>query len=431
MNTRIAVTIQNFVQYYSLKPFLELKKYNIDIYVPNGDKYNLGVKQMHDDIYNFLKKNNYNVFRKSKRIKYQVLLEPYPMDIYLTFNYKYRIKYKYAAISAKPKYTYGIEENILYDAILCYSTYEEELLNVFYKTYIVGRLPYQNFKKENTNNKKKTILYLPTYGDFNSIDELASQLEKLSKKYRIIAKEHHGTNYLFSENNKSKKLQNIIANFYDSSYPLSKLLAISDVVITDNSGSIFEAIYAKTPVCIYSKDIKECNFNDLESYQYQLVKDGIIPYTNKKEEIETIINNALSKKIINKQTKQSKALFPINYSDSLKSFTNIIDLFIKEDSPLLKNRIILHSELRKYIQKKDESISLLNNENKVLEEKLQKANARKDELYKVKENQNNENNHLKNQITSLNNELNEYKNGKLYKISTKIYSFKSKLRRKK
>ncbi len=414
---KIAITIQNFVQFYSVKPFLDLKRYDIDIYVPDGDVYNLGVKMMHNDIYNYLKKHNYNVYRKPKKnVKYQILLEPYPMDIYFKFNYKYRIKYKYTSVSAKPKITYNISESIVYDAILCHSTYEKEILNNFTKTFIVGRLCFKDFRKKESNKKKKTILYLPTYGVFNCIDETIDELKKISDEYDIITKEHHGTNYLYSESDRSDKLKSVINKFYDSSYPLSKLLEISDVVLTDNSGSIFESLYTNVPVCIFSKNIEDCNFNSLESLQYQLVKDGVIPFTNNQKKIKEIIDKSLTTEFIEKQKETSTNLFPVSNDDILKSFTDVIDSFINEEDKVLNNRIILHREVQNYINSiVNESNNLINKNNDLINDnqKLSESLA---------------NIQIENQI--LNNRIEEYEKGKLYRLSTRIYSIKSKIRRK-
>ena len=410
MSNKIAITIQNYVQFYSVKPFLDLKKYSIDIYVPSIDISNTGFKNMYDDIYDFLVEKKYNVYRNPKNIKYKILLEPSPMDYYFKFNYKYRIKYKYTAISAKPGITYNIYPNMVYDAILCYSTYEEEILNNYSKTFLVGRLCFKDFKKQASNKDKKTILYLPTYGEFSGIDETLEELEKLSHRYRIITKEHHGTNYLYSENEKSKNLESVISQFYDSSYPLSKLLEISDVVLTDNSGSIFESFYTKVPVCIFSKNIKKCNFNDFESLQYQLIKEDIIPFTDKEKELEKIINKALSNEYIRKQNTISDILFPIKQSDILASFTNVIDTFIDDTDEYLKNRIVLHREVIKYIE------SLLE-VNDGLEKNYHLVNKAL--------------NAVQNENTILKTELEDYKKGKLYKISSKMYSIQSKVRRKK
>ena len=411
MSSRIAITIQNYVQYYSVKPFLDLKKYSIDIYVPDIDINNLGFKPMYDDIYNFLAEKKYNVYRKPKKnIKYQILLEPSPMDYYFKFNYKYRIKYKYTAISAKPGITYNIYPNMIYDAVLCYSTYEEEILNNFTKTFLVGRLCFKDFKKQTNYNNKKTILYLPTYGEYSCLDDTLNALEKISDKYFIITKEHHGTNYLYTEDERSKKLKKVISQFYDSSYPLAKLLEISDVVLTDNSGSIFESFYTRVPVCIFSKSIKKCNFNNLESLQYQLVKDDVIPFTDNSNKVEETINKPLSKDYIKKQAHISDILFPIKQKDSLKSFTNAIDYFLNDEDKLLKNRIILHREIINYVKSlletNDELENNYNSINRIL-------------------------NDVQSENITLKNELANFKKQKLYRISSKLRSIISKARRNK
>ena len=453
MNKKIAITIQNYVQYYSVKPFIDLKKYDIDIYVPDGDKYNLGVKKMHDDIYNYLKEKEYRVFRKPKKNDtYHILIEPYPMDIYLTFNYKYRIKYKYSANTAKPSLTYNITESMVYDAILCYSTYEEEVLNNYTKTFLVGRLSYIGFKKQKNTAKRKTILYLPTYGDFNYIEEVIQQLEKLSKKYDIITKEHHGTNYLYSEDSKSKRLQNAISKFYDSSHPLSDLLEKADVVLTDNSGSIFEALYTSVPVCIFSKNMEECDFNNLKSLQHQLVEEDVIPYTDKAEDIERIVEKSLTKKYVDKQIKVGKKLFPIDNDKALESFTNVIDLFVDEDDNYIKSRIILHKEVESYINSlvaAKNNLEISQNElaanNQLMKQQIDELinttsdlKDKEEELTNNNEKLINENEELIKKVESLNkknncldDQLKEYKKGKLYKLSTKIYSIKSRITKKK
>ena len=414
MKNKIAVVILNFVQFYSLKPFLDLNdKYNIDIYVLEFFNDKSGFNDMFNDLYNYLRKNKYNVYRKAKKtVKYKILLEPYPMisSFYDNLHYDYRLKYKYASISAKPRTTYNIQQNLSYDAILVHSTYEEEVMANFSKTFLVGRLCFNGFKRKNNRSTKKTILYLPTYGDLNYIDEVVGELKHLSDDYNIITKEHHGTNYLHSETKKSEELKNVITKFYDSSYPLSKLLEIADVVLTDNSGSIFDSLYTNIPVCIFSKDIEKCNFNNLESLQYQLVKKDIIPFTNDAKSIETIIKKALSSEYISKQKQISKRLFPINTNNTLTSFTKIIDNILDSDDVVLNNRIVLHREI-------EENYYLVVNEN--------------NELTKALNNMEIENKKLNSENWIIKNKLNEYENGKLYKFSKKLYSIKSKLRRKK
>lgn len=158
-NKYIAVTIQNYVQFYSIKNALDIlikDGVNVDFYVPFA-KDDWGLKEMFDEIYDFLKKSGYNVRRNPIKRKYKILLEPYPMEYYFSFNYEYRIKYNYGLNSPKPSLTYRDVDNFCYDAILSYSTYEAEELRTYTKTYVVGKPNYYNFKKKINKSSKKNI----------------------------------------------------------------------------------------------------------------------------------------------------------------------------------------------------------------------------------------------------------------------------------
>lgn len=181
----IAITFENFIQYQSLKygiDYLIEKGITIDIYVPINNT-GSGFGDMYNDIFEHLKSNGYNVYRKSNNeIIYKILLEPYPMDAYFKFNYEYRLKYKYG-LSAKPDPVYKPEWNIFYDAILVNGKYEAEFFDVYAKPHIIGNLKYVNYKKEFKENEK-TILYLPTYGDLSSIEKIADTLIDLKKNIK-------------------------------------------------------------------------------------------------------------------------------------------------------------------------------------------------------------------------------------------------------
>lgn len=414
----IAITIQNFVQFYSIKKVIDEIIDNglkVDIYVPIA-KDSWGVKEMFDDIYQHLLKLNYSVKRKPSNKKYKILLEPYPMDYYFTFNYEYRIKYKYSIISAKPFPTYRECDNFCYDAILCYSTYEAEILSNYSQTYIVGKPMYSGFKKAIVKKDKPILLYLPTYGDLNSIVDISDEVVKLKEHFKVITKAHHGTNYFDYESNKIKILNNMFDEFYDSSMPLDELLKISDVVLSDNSGSIFEALYTGVPVAVFSKNLEECSLNGFDSYQYRLIKEKVIPYTSSSNEILKILNEALSKKIINKQECLSRNIFPLKGKKGLNAFLIVINNYLNDNVP--KDKLKLHRlflEEYKTLKKQLESAMQVNNEIVKLNTKMIELNYNKIKLE-------DENKLLKYQ-------LNEYKQGKLYKFSTKFYSFIGKLRR--
>ena len=418
--TFIAVTIQNYVQFYSVKKVIDTMINQgciVDIFVPHA-KDSWGLKEMFDDIYVYLKEEGYNVRREALKKKYKILLEPYPMEYYFSFNYDYRLKYNYGLNSPKPSATYRDVENVVYDAILICSTYEEELLSRYTKTYIVGKTNYYNFKKKKeSSNGKKVLLYLPTYGESNSINELANSLYYLKKDYRIINKLHHGTNYFDYEEKKKNKLFDLFDECYDSKKPLEELLSVSDVVLSDNSGSIFDAIYAKVPVAIFSKNIQYFKYNDLEPYQVKLINDKIIPFTDNPNDLKNILKIALTQDCKKKQAKLCEKLFPLSYKEGYNEYIRILNLYINDNINIdayKLHRIFLNN------------YNSLNNENNEL--KIKNNN-----LINDIQNLNQKNSQLMNEKQYIENNLKEYQNGKLYKLSTKIYSLMFKLtnRRKK
>ena len=255
------------------------------------------------------------------------------------------------------------------------------------------------------------MLYLPTYGKSNSINDIADELFKLKDKYTIITKLHHGTNYFNYESQKRDKLNALFSECYDSKYPLENLLSRADVVLSDNSGSIFDAIYANVPVAIFSRSIEYFKYEDLEPYQYTLIQDGIIPYTNSPDKLSDIIEEALSKNIKNKQNELHEKLFNLSYNDGLKEFITILNLYLNDEVNM--DAIKLHRIFyRKY--------SSLTKE----------CEDNKQEILKLNDEMNKITNEKDMAIAELNKLISEYRNGKLYKISTKIYSVVSKIRKR-
>lgn len=423
-NKNIAVTIQNTVQYYSIAPGIDKlinMGYKVDIYIPIYSNDVMGFKDMYQNIYNKLVNlKKYNIYRQYTGKKYKVVLTPYDMGIFFKFNTKYNLKYKYA-VSAKPKLTLTADENIIYDGILCYSTWETDMLKVYSPTYNVGNIKFTDFKKKRSNkNNKPILLYLPTYGKYSSINEVYESLENLKKDYKIITKLHHGTTHLKDEKDKVTTLSNICDEIYDENQELVKLLEIADVVISDNSGAIFESIYAKVPVAIFSKK-EDLNLGDLTPLQDTLIKEKIIPYTNNPKYISSIVKQALSKETRNKQLKVSKKLFTVKNEDLVKKFVEVIEFYINDN--VNNDYYYLHKELvTTYENLKNNNLQLSNSNNELLNNKICLENKIQDlnNILIEKENY----------MNLLQNELNDYRNGKLYKISSKIYRILSKIRRK-
>ncbi len=401
MQKDVAVMIQNYVQFINLKSGIDkliAKGYTVDIYCPT-DKSDVGYKDMYNDIRKYLKNNGYTVYNEVNNFEYKVLLEPYP---FMLIKSKYVIKYRYGCISAKPSIVYRPDNYLKYDAILCAGSYDANYLSVFSKTYQTGNMKYANFKKKNKKiADKKILLYLPTYGDSCSIDEIIDELAKLKKDYYIIAKIHHGTNFVKAEKERIKKLKNIVDEFYDSHKDLSELLSVAEVVLTDNSGSIFEAIYTDTPVAIFCDDVNKHKLGNFNTTQYELVKEGIIPYTNDKNEIDKILKKALSKNIIEKQQMWNKDNL-YHPKNQVKDFVNIIEKYIKDD--IDERYYEMHNILKSDYYTLCNSIIHMNNTISSMQTNLNNIVTEKDQ-----------------EITLLKKNLNYYENGKLYKIAKKIY----------
>ncbi len=350
----IAVTIQNFVQFYSIKNGIDeliKKNYSVDIYIPQAND-NLGYGNMYDETYKELSKANYSIKRTTdNNISYKILLEPYPMDFCLKLNFQYRLKYKYSPIPAKPNLTCKPESNILYDAILCYGDYDAEYLKAYAATYVIGNLKYINFKKKTvSNNSKPVLLFLPTYGENSSILQLTDELKKLKDKYYIIVKSHHCTSSLNDELYRIDMLKDISDEYYDHSTQLTELLSKSDIVLSDNSGSIFESIYANVPVAIFSKDLNANKLGDFNTTQFDIVNEGFVPYTNNPLELSTILDNALSDSYKDKLSILRNKLFHFS-QNPIEEFVSIIELFLN-DKFNLKYKAIHDILINEYVANK-------------------------------------------------------------------------------
>lgn len=430
----VAIVIENLIQFQYIENGINTLLNNgisLDIYVPTS-KYANGFDDLFDNTYNYLLKNNYEPKRYLDDTIYKILLEPYPTDKYFKINSTYRIKFPYSLIAAKPDPSFRPDWNIYYDAILCHSKYEASYLKVYSETLVVGPLK-STAPKELTSKEKPTLLYLPTYGELSSIDELIDVFNTLKEKYNIIIKFHHGTSFLNTEKDRLERLKSLVTECYDSNTNLSELLSKSDVVLSDNSGAIFEALYNDIPVAIFARNInkKLSNFNTI---QYDLVQSDILPYTNSPKDITKILSLACSSEYKEKQHNIKEQLFYISKNGE-NEFLEIIKNYLN-DNINLKYKQLHDVLINDYISK----INLITNitqENKNISEEISK---RQDEIKSLK----NINIQSQNEITSLNNKIQnqnnilyeqskllcEYTDGLLYKIAKKMYNIYFKIFKK-
>lgn len=147
-----------------------------------------------------------------------------------------------------------------FDYALTYGPYSHERMRTWTRSIIVGNPKYDDWFCDTVDLQRithitgrlrlnrKTVLYLPTYGELGSLEFMVPSLRELARRYNVIVKVHHNTQY--REKNRMAALMGdsvILADDFDD---LQALFKISDVVISDNSGALFEAVLVDKPVVL-------------------------------------------------------------------------------------------------------------------------------------------------------------------------------------
>lgn len=98
---------------------------------------------------------------------------------------------------------------------------------------------------------KPTVVYQPTWGDLSTDSGFSSALEELTRDFNVVAKLHHMT----SIKNAGAEIQGVID--LDSLQVLDLgiyLNEVADIVISDMSGAIFDALYCGKRVVLVGDD---------------------------------------------------------------------------------------------------------------------------------------------------------------------------------
>lgn len=95
---------------------------------------------------------------------------------------------------------------------------------------------------------RKTVLYAPTWGALSNFPRFAEAVAGLSSRYNVILKAHHLSQ--FADAGSGDAVRNRFSLACDSRDDLMELLALSDVVLSDFSGAIFDAVQGKVPLVL-------------------------------------------------------------------------------------------------------------------------------------------------------------------------------------
>ncbi|NOV00276.1 glycosyltransferase [Paenibacillus planticolens] len=342
----IAFIIHNLTLFEIIEPLLKISPVKYDIYIP---KFTDALwNQMSVDTFQFIKSKGYRVLFLDDipDLVYKVIVSgSYYSDSSIMPKGFYNVRLLYSL--AKESWNFDTW-NVFYDLIFCYGAYDSSYLSAYTRTVQIGPIRFSDFtKKVNSGNKKK-VLYMPTYGDACSIEQLSPIIEKISGGgVEFYIRLHHGTYYLETAR---YELVKKIGNLVNLETPLKDLMANVDLVVSDGSGAIFDAIATSTPIVVYQPVAPEY-FEGKPSLEQQIILENLVTVIHDPSELEQKIYDVLSDDTaIKKQELLRSKLFSVSGDEG-------INIFWKSIMPYLQSEILeengnylrAHSRLKRYI----------------------------------------------------------------------------------
>ncbi len=288
-NYTVGFFVQTPFHYYLYETIIdELVKRNVHCHLVLNDylAYSNEWKDMHYGLVEFieqLERTDIDAFLlstiKEHEFVYDCFVSPFYTNEIRDLG-KLHVRLMYGL--AKENWTYAWW-NVFYDKIFCYGDYDYNKLNICNNCIKIGNPKFDRWfqnklpskhelikaDKLNIDSSKETILYAPTYGNLSSIDRWLDKIKKLEENYNIIVKLHHGTVFLSSEKNRRQKIYTQFENICDDRVNILHLLKVSDYVLTDYSGIIFDALLASKPVILLNIEVNS-NFTDSRSLEIKI-----------------------------------------------------------------------------------------------------------------------------------------------------------------
>lgn len=97
---------------------------------------------------------------------------------------------------------------------------------------------------------RKTVLYAPTWGDLSSVPHWLETVEALARDHNVLIKAHHNS----TRDGQVKQGNSRPYLHFLPDHDLFELLSLADVVISDLSGAIFDAVMCKVPVVLVAPE---------------------------------------------------------------------------------------------------------------------------------------------------------------------------------
>lgn len=219
---------------------------------------------------------------------------------------------------AKEKHQYG-PWHFMADARLVYGQYSYDILKSYGSCYTVGNPRFDkvieddldvNLKRKiesQLDKSKKTILYAPTYGSLSSFEDFLKIAPTLEDEYNVIVSGHHNT--ALREQERAAEIKKVDVDQNIDIMPYYYYFA--DLVISDYSGVIFDALLLEKPVILFrpspeekmgvenlTKDSAEIEFTDM-----------IGPEVNRQDQLISTIRQVFSTSRFKSDNENLRQLF--------------------------------------------------------------------------------------------------------------------------
>lgn len=142
------------------------------------------------------------------------------------------------------------------------------------------------------NDGKPVILYAPTWGALSSLPEWSKALSDLAGEATVLVKAHHNS----VRDGQTKGL--IGDSVVDVSHiDLFQLLCVSDVVLSDYSGAIFDAIMCEVPVVLLDlPNVEERFGSKLDAESIEIKRRDALGYViQRDDDLAAVISKAIQK----------------------------------------------------------------------------------------------------------------------------------------
>ncbi|KAA0911375.1 CDP-glycerol glycerophosphotransferase family protein [Pusillimonas sp. ANT_WB101] len=283
---------------------------------------------------------------------------------------------------AKERHNYG-EWRSLADMNLMYGPYSVKRVEHFSPSFSVGNPKFDNwtsyagsqqrqliFNRLKINKEKLVILYMPTWGELGSFDRLSHKLATLTTRYNIIVKMHHNNDSRFPawKSNATKLGFGLI---FDGAADQLELLSIADLVVSDFSGAIFDAIYAQVPVLLFQENTEEkIGVQKFDCTSLEFARRDEIGYVcNNLEDFEQSVIEALN--MSHSLVRQADLLRTDLFQETPTSLSCSAEIHAKTTS-LLNNEIPALSASQMYVRESVRSLRTIQKELRAANKKLTK-----------------------------------------------------------